>query len=348
MAPHAHSLSKRARTLTFFALVAVFFVSTPLVWYYANGYRFVSSNARETATTTSAFMQTGGLFIGVTAADTIFVNDVLERGSRLFSSARYIGGVTPGTHRVHVQREGAHTWVKNISVDSKLVTEAYAFNLATSTRVRLVSPSLDTTGASLLRASSTIAAQITNEYRASATARAYENPEYTTLRELFTEQDSASSTATSSRGARTEERVRTVRDAVQGIVVASSTEEILVAKGDIDVVRRGEDIVARYRGSIAKLPYYFCADFATSTPCVPEIVMDRQGHAVLEVAFYPSTTFDALILTRDDGVVVTELDPRGGWQNTQPLVWGQKLSARVSGTQVYIADKTALYEVVTK
>ena len=157
MSPHAHKLSKRTRTLTFLALVLIFFISTPIVWLYASGYRFVQPDISGTATT-SALMQTGGLFIGVETADTIFVDDVIERGSRLFSSARYIDGVIAGEHRVQVQRDGSHTWVKMLSVNHRLVTESYAFNLATSTKVRLISPSVDTTGVLLLRASSTIAA----------------------------------------------------------------------------------------------------------------------------------------------------------------------------------------------
>lgn len=98
---------------------------------------------------------------------------------------------------------------------------------------------------------------------------------------------------------------------------------------------------------MAKIPYYFCTENASGTPCVPEIVMDRQGYVVREVAFYPSNTFDALILTRDDGVAVTEIDPRGGWQNTQMLITGEGFATRVEGSRIYLSDTMALYEVVT-
>ncbi|OGG62267.1 hypothetical protein A3C87_02555 [Candidatus Kaiserbacteria bacterium RIFCSPHIGHO2_02_FULL_49_34] len=346
MAPHAHSLSKRTRTLTFVTLVVVFLVSTPLVWFYASGYRLILADESGAATSTSAIRQTGGLFIGITSADTIFVDDIMERGSRLFSSARYIDGVVAGEHRVHVQREGAHAWVKMLSVSPKLVTEAYAFTLTSNTSVRLVSPRVDTTSTPILRASSTIAATIINDYRVSTVAQTYENSEYINIQKLFTTAV-ATSTATSTPVVRAQERVRSVRDAVQHIGSDDASEDILATRGDIDVIRRGEDIVVRYSGSLTKLPYYFCADIASTTPCVPEIIMDRQGHAVRDVAFYPATTFDALVLTRDDAVVVTELDPRGGWQNTQPLVLGKGLSTRVDGTRIYIADTVAIYEIVT-
>ena len=178
------------------------------------------------------------------------------------------------------------------------------------------------------------------------TARAYANAEYTDRIKLFDEQ--TTSTIASSSMLRAQERVVAVQHAVSGIVDATSTEEVLAVRGDLDVVRRGEDIIVRYSGSMAKLPYYFCTENASGTPCVSEIVMDRQGHIVRDIAFYPSNAFDALILTRDDAVVVTEIDPRGGWQNTQHLLQGQSLATRVTGTQIYISDKKAIYEVIMK
>lgn len=353
MSPHKHRLSKGIRTAIFVGLIIVFFVATPLVWLYASGYRLVSFN---TATSTTPLVQTGGLFIGTTNTTLIFVDDIQERGSRLFARARYIDGVTEGEHRVVVQEDGRHAWVKKLPVDAQFVTEAYAFNLPATTSVRVIAQYENKNGLPTMKASSTIQANIVNKY---AVEKDRKNTEYKTsvrfseLIDLFSASSSIRQTSVSSRIAAMRDSINTIA----GTDTASSSDEtVLISRGEIDAVRRGDDVVARYGGSIMKVPYYFCARGAREDQysadmrktCDPSIVIDRQQETVLDVSFYPSSLFDALLVTRNDGVFVTEIDNRGGWQNTQPIVVGKGFQAKVFEGTIYLYDGKVIYEVMNE
>lgn len=353
MSPHRHSLSKRTRTMIFIGLVVVFFVATPLVWLYASGYRLVSF---DIATSTAPLVQTGGLFIGTTNTTLIFVDDSAERGSRLFARARYIDGVTAGEHRIVVQEEGKHAWVKKLSVDAQFVTEAYAFNVPATTSVRVITEYENKNGLGVMKASSTIRANIVNKYVVDKSRKnvAYKtNTRFSELVELFSASSSIRQASVSSRIA----SMRSSINAIDGSNTASSSDEIvMVSRGGIDIVRNGDEVVARYGGSITKVPYYFCAreereeqrSSNGEKSCDPSIIIDRQNKIVRDVSFYPSTLFNALIMTRDDGVFITEIDNRGGWQNTQPIVVGEGFQAKVIGNTIYLYDGEVIYEVVNE
>ncbi len=368
MSPHVTGLSKRTRASVFAVLVCIFMLGTPLLWLYASGYR-LTQNESGVATSSRTFTPTGGLYIGVEGDATVSVDGTPMRGSRFFRNAIYLDGVVAGTHRIVVERPGFHTWVKELSVTSQLVTEAYTFAMPATTTLRIITPRMTADGDMARTASSTIDADIDNAYsvvaRNSAASRALvANPRFETLKTLFIP---ATTTATSTYGS-----LATMRDEIRalGTLSATSATTVLATKNDTELVRIGDDIFARYIGSVGKMPYYFCAlrsgGVATSTDeqgstdtafaasakgvrnltgCDPSITIDRQGQVVTDVQWYPGSV-DAVLVTRSDGIFVTEVDPRGGWQNTQSLVRGTGLHVQTSGNTMYIYDGIDIYEVV--
>ncbi len=103
-------LPYKTRKRAFGLLLLVFIVSLPFLYLYAIGYRFDLKQPTN-------LIETGGIFISLDQKGTeTFIDDVLVRGTRTFQNAFYAQDLDAGTHRVFVQKEGYHTWVKELPV----------------------------------------------------------------------------------------------------------------------------------------------------------------------------------------------------------------------------------------
>jgi len=370
MTPNVKPLSYRHRYWFFYLLTGIFVAALPFLFLYASGYRFELGKSR--------LISTGGLYIAAerTGAQ-IFINDELVRETRVFRRAFYAQGFPEGTHRVHVDKEGHHTWVKELPVYAHLVTEAQAFNLPLMPNVRIISPLQSVDGVSIINATSTLQGKVNfvNRYelgrRATSTA-ALQNPEFKVLMELFT--------ATSSEKNVTKgplERMQTsISNSATSTQIATTSKEW---RGVLLYEDNG-DVYARYVGAQADMPYYYCAapfpryePSATSTKtkanimnvasamsideevllevqtvtdpenCDPTIFIDRKSEVVNYFDFFPNST-DLVLLGSETGVYVVEIDDRA-WQNRQPLIIGENLKARVHNGNIYIYDGLYIYHI---
>lgn len=374
MTPQVKPLSYKHRNLFFTLLTTVFFLSLPFLFLYATGYRF---NFNETV-----FVSTGGLYIAVerTGAE-IYINNELVRETRAFRRAFYSQGLEEKTHRVHVQKDGHHTWVKELPVYPHLVTEARAFNLPLVPQVRVISPWQTESGVMILTSTSTLLqnAEPINQFlfepRAATSALA-SNSEFVTLLEFF------EPTATSTTSVRTPV---TVND----FIPVTNTEEATTTK-EWRGVKLFEDeegnIKATFTGPLSQMPYYYCADpfppyepsVATSTQkgvkasvtatdvamaadfddelslevqtvsteadCDPTIKLDTDGESVSYFDFFPNST-DLVLLAEDSGIYVMEIDDRA-WQNRQPLLLGEDLKVFMQNGTVYVYDGKYIYQII--
>lgn len=257
-------LSHITRKRTFFFLVFVFLFSLPFLYLYATGYRFDFAKPTN-------LISTGGMYVSVERSGAeIFIDGELVRETRTFKKAFYAQNLDAGTHRVHVQKEGYHTWVKELPVSRHLVTEAEAFNLPLVPQVRIISPWQSATGTtmvttSLLNASTTNTVLATTTL-ASSTMR--KNPEYETKLNFFVE-------ATS-----TEKVPETTREHLKDILSTGTTSALdsdieaeeatsTITYGGVELARAGEEVFARWVGPFEQMPYYYCAPefppYSTST-----------------------------------------------------------------------------------
>ena len=159
MSPQVQPLSYRHRNLFFYFLLAIFLGALPFLFLYASGYRF---NLGQ-----SGFVSTGGLYVAADKSGAeIYINDELVRETRVFRRAFYAQGLEAGTHKIHVQKEGHHTWTKELPVYPHLVTEAQAFNLPLVPTVRVITPWRTPAGVTVVTASSTVmsVADVSNQY----------------------------------------------------------------------------------------------------------------------------------------------------------------------------------------
>ena len=370
-------MPRRQRRYMFIFLLVVFACSIPFLYLYSTGYRFDFLNS-------SNFISTGGLFIAAEKTDVaIFIDDELVRQLRIFRKAFYAQNIDPGTHRVTVQKEGYHTWVKELPVYPHLVTEVQAFNMPLVPKATVISRWETATGSVVVGTSTVIATSTSQIYFATtstATSTYHENTHFTELRNLFKKEQPAITEALASRVLN---RVETVSGIVSSTTVpkqehATTTKE----NGGVRLIERGQDVYALWIGSREQMPYYYCAlkydllpehnpkirkpvqlpaavikhinPDALNSPevqqvpkdaaCVPEIRMDRKNQKIESFDFFPGST-DWVILTLEDGVYVVEIDNRS-WQNVQPILKGHGLETRVDGGNVYVYDGSLIYQMI--
>lgn len=353
-------LGRPHRQYTFLLLLALFCASIPLLYLYATGYRVDLSGE-------TGFISTGGIFISAerTGAE-IYIDDELVRETRVFRRAFYAQNLDPGTHRVHVQREGTHTWVKELPVYAHLVTEAQAFNLPLAPEARAVTRYMTDDGTSVLATTYTLRATTTQQFLVTAAAAAVTlptNPEFSTRLQRF-------ATPTPTRPA-----------------VATSTATTTKESNGVRLYEEGGDVFASWVGPRESMPYYYCAEsfprYSTSTEpilpsepmtndeaalalyaaddevsevlemaqevapeqeCKPSVRLDRKGEKVSSFDFFPGTT-DIAIVARESGVYAVEIDDRA-WQNVQPIMEGAKLRVYVENDRIYIYDGVVIYDMI--
>ncbi len=363
---HMPPLERRHRTVFFYLLLFIFLCVMPLLILYANGYRFQLFSEEP------VLVLTGALYIATQVDDSqIFVDDKPVQNTRFFRRATYVQGLLPGIHQVHVQGEGLQTWVKNLPVYEQMVTEVAAFTIPEIPQVRPITSYRSLDGQPVFLgyesvvelpfafASSTVSVTYSPQI---ATSSWEKNPEFTFLTERFTELDRPAWPV--------EElpRFRFATTSPQLGIATTATSTVL--QNNIALLRRGDEVVAEYRGTLRSIPYYFCVpsaplaqiashygqhvadalgvDPAAATTtlfergswfgqtCRSEIRLDRKGQTVHWFDFVPGSR-DLVLLQLDTGLYVTEIDDRS-WQNHQLLYPNPDITVIVEGGQVIVQD----------
>ncbi len=362
-------LPRKTRQLTLGFLVVVFMIAIPFLYMYATGYRLDFKKPTN-------LVSTGGISITVEQADSeIYIDDELVRTARIFSKAFYAQGLDIGTHRIYVKKDGYHTWVKELPVSKRLVTEAEAFNVPLVPQVRVISEWQSATGSAVLPALITHASTTNNVIATTTTA--------TTTFSLNTEFESLRIKFASTTEEKTESRAQQLRDLLRK--KATTTEEMeeattTITSGGVRLARSGKDLFAAWVGPFEEMPYYFCApDFPrysttteivmemipeevedgapememlihpiqtipVNTECEPSIRIDRKLQEIHDFDFLPGTT-DFVILVLGDGIYVVEVDDRS-WQNTQPLMLGTNLRLHIENGGIFVYDGKLIYEIL--
>jgi hypothetical protein len=374
-------LSYTNRRRTFYLLLALFVLSLPFLFLYATGYRFDLEDR-------NAIVGTGGIYVAAerTGAE-IYIDDELVRETRVFRTAFYAQNLDPRTHRVHVQKEDHHTWVKELPVTSHRVTEAQAFNLPIVPEVRLITPWVSATGspvvhAEILRATTT---QVLLSTTTKSTSTFSMNPEYTSILSYFVA--SGTATVTPSLLERIENEISV--ESLTGSSSPVTTEEATTTKVAQDArlsFKSDGALYAEWVGGREQMPYYYCAkEFprysSTSAELPPNVdviepPLEEEGLLEGEVFVHPIQAIpidtectpeiqmgalgeavmsfdflpgstDLVLLSLTSGIYVSEIDNRA-WQNIQPLILGENLSLHVENGNIYVYDGNVIYQIVSE
>ncbi len=375
--PTVQPLPRARRRFVFVTLFLFFVCAVPVFVFYATGYRYNFAGGNSTITTT------GGLYITVGSEEgDVYLNEEPVRDMRAFRNAIYIQNIVPGMQHVHVQADGLQTWVKDLPVYPYIVTEAESFSLPVVPQVRPIARYTNATGTlvftgvasgtKLFEGVSTTAIFVTAT--SSATSTYSKNPEYDFVVGLF-----STSTATSTLLTRVVDGVTTAltRNGSQDeatTTVATTTKQ----QDDLVLSELDGDIFVTYVGPKNSTPYYFCVpkaplastsamygnhvmlgvasavaaenlpattDMITERICRTSIRIDRQWKKVLDFDFFPSTT-DLIVLHREDGVSVVEVDDRA-WQNTQMLYNKPVDELVINNGRLYAKDGDMIFELIT-
>lgn len=371
-------LPYQRRQRTFFFLFAIFIISLPFLYLYATGYRFDPADP-------NAIVKTGGIYVAAerTGAE-IYIDDELVRETRVFRTAFYAQNLQPKTHKVHVQKEGHHTWVKELPVTSHRVTEAQAFNMPVVPKLRVVSEYVSATGSAVVK---TVLAEgvLTNEIVSTttkATSTFMVNPEY---QALITHWVSTSSTTTV--------KARNLIERMQEDLIQSTTTPVepttTKESGGVTLSRDGEGVVsATWVGNFEQMPYYYCATpfppYESGSTTIEDVTENTEPnltrkeqtalvseaesvlvHPVQEVEenvpcdrriplnagevirafdFFPQST-DFVVLELPSGIYMMEIDARA-WQNKQPLIEGENLRMHVENGNIFVYDGILIYQII--
>ncbi len=376
-------LPYKTRKRAFVFLLLVFLISLPFLYLYAIGYRF---DFRQPTN----LIETGGIFISLDQKGTeTFIDDVLTRGTRTFQNAFYAQDLDAGTHRVFVQKEGYHTWLKELPVSQHRVTAVSAFNLPLVPTVRVVSPYLSATGTPVVQGTLSFASTTGPVFATSTKIMKgfSQNGEFTSLILHF------STTSTSTKKESVTQQIKELLDENKASTTEKSIETATttIVSGDVKLYESGDDLFATWQGNFEQMPYYYCAPefprYSSSTAsttiiddivatvvtpsptpasqagqyvgepvmhpiqtvpkdvvCDPTIRIDRKWQTVTQFSFYPKST-DLVIVARDDGVYLVEIDDRS-WQNVQPLLLGKGLSFYIENGNIYVYDGELIYQVI--
>ncbi|KXJ97913.1 MAG: hypothetical protein UZ19_OD1000977 [Parcubacteria bacterium OLB19] len=374
MQPEVKPLSYRHRNVVFILLTTVFLLSLPAFIFYGMGYRY--SFFAETPTITA----TGGLYVVAEAENSrIYIDGVEVDDARVFRKASYVQGIEPGLHRVHVQVEDSHTWVKELEVSPQMVTEVESFNLPIVPQVRPVTEYLTKNGQLIYLSTSTpilVKASSTESFVLSTTTSTSSlniNQEFTLLKELFAEKASTTAKRLALETEREKDRFKFAT-----ITKEIETEEELatttITRDKITLYQKDEDVFARAIGVDRQIPGYYCSNvIATTTEdgidnrlqdfgkldqlattvdnknqlrvCRTDIRIDRKWQTVHDFNFFPDNV-NLVLMHLDDGIYVVEIDDRS-WQNMQLLYPGKNLQMLVYRDSIFVKDGNFIFEAVT-
>ncbi len=377
--PQIQMLSYKNRSRFFKLLLLAFIILLPVFIFYTSGYRLAFEDDGATLVTT------GGLYVSTNEQElAVFIDEQQVERPRLFRSAYYIQNIDTGQHRVVVQGDGVHTWVKELPVDAYIVTEAAAFNMPLEPQIRFITRYSTPDGASVLQASvgenplrkATTTAPYIVATTSSETGWVLSG-EYSFVDSLFNNTAASSTTGFFAGFGTTIERGELTDITTDELGATSTSLYPYVQKGDMRLVEKGDELLASWYGREEVVPYYFCVTGTASSTiterygdhvaeqiknteemlvdpvlinnnrfCREEIRIDRKQQEIQQYAFLPGST-DLVVLRLEDGVYVTEIDDRA-WQNTQLVYPGTDFMMRVTEDAIYIEEDGIYFELITE
>lgn len=108
---------KKNKIILFLLFLFLFFLITPLIILYSQGYRFDLEKKKIT--------QTGVFYFKIWPRSAeIYLNNQLKKKTGFFSDKVALENLLPKKYKIEVKKEGFYSWEKKLEIKEKLVTEA--------------------------------------------------------------------------------------------------------------------------------------------------------------------------------------------------------------------------------
>jgi len=297
-------LSHKKRKAYLGLLTLVFIIAAPAVALYSSGYRLSSD---------FEVIKTGGIHVDVpTAGAHFYLDEGFEGSGSIFQKSFFVQNLTPDMYTVRIEKEGYHPWRKQLEVFPTVITEARALLVQKEPTLTPIPQTILTNGNN-----------DAGEDESTNTNR-IENPRYYEIESMFT------ATSTGIMGA--------PEGATTTIQYQNATTTVYV-RGGIGLWLDQDGLHARWLEDEDESPHVFCRH----DECEREILVWDRASEIRHFDFLPNDNLFVL-LGRDDGVVVTELDVRVP-QNTLPLYLKGGTQFRIIEGVVYILDGDKLFEL---
>jgi hypothetical protein len=331
-------LSKNIRQGTLWILLFLFLICTPVLIGFSKGYRLDDA---------LGLIQTGGIYLHSEIANTsVFLDEEFVENNGAFIKNTLVQNLLPNRYyAVRVQRENYQSWVKILSVEPNLVTEAQVLMLPKEFTWRVV------------QATTTLGVAPESQVNSSTTSDTEEtltqvpNPEYIELNELFADTGNQFEIEVATT---TYEYVRGIRIATTSTIIETRFPEWLseVAstsqlskksmvkerEGMVTWVENG-DVFAVWGRVNDPIPYFFCM-----TSCKEQLAINW-SEPIQRYDFYPNRN-DVLIVLSERGIYAIELDNRSE-RNIQTILEEPNLDFRLQGDGTLIVFDGEQYRITS-
>jgi hypothetical protein len=323
-------LSRKLRRTTFWVMMVIFILGTPVLIGYSKGYRLNDA---------LVLVQTGGVYLNSDISRaTVYIDGDFVENNGAFLKNTLIQDLSPTrVYEIWVTKEGLQSWTKKLPVRAKFVTESYVLMLPEEFVWQTV------------EATTTLALPETGVK--STTTKVVDNPEYIDLETFFlSDKDQyavevATTTYTFVRG----KRVATTTTVTEFqfpewlMDIASSSvlsEKTMVREREgILAWIEGGNVVAIWARTEDPIPYYFCIE-----TCKDSLVIDW-SEDITRFEFYPNRN-DVVVVGTERGIYAVELDSRSQ-RNIQPILEAPGLDFRFENDGTLTLFDGKVFKVTT-
>lgn len=304
----------------------VFIFGAPFIIFYSTGYRLGDA---------LSIIKTGGIFIHSNLSGTqVYIDGEFVEDNGLILRNTLIQDLRPNrSYQIRVEKEGHHTWIKELFVFPNLVTEGQVLMLPTDIEFRDIEKT-----------------NPVNSTTSSAIEKPVENPEYSIIESLFDkdnlDQFEAVVSTTTPKVVRGQTQlvvstttVLVLPDFVEELEITDiQSKELIREKQRILTWLERGNVRVMWSGETEATPYFFCLEKCN------EYIDISFGREIVYYDFLPGRN-DVLLILNENGVYVIEIDNRST-PNIQPILEGRNLDFRVRDNNTIFIRQGDIYREV--
>lgn len=226
------------RRLYFYTLLAVFFLIIPIIILYTSGYRLQGFR----------LVETGGIYIYSPEANSIiYLDNNKEHETSIFQKDYFVQDLAPGTYSVLIAKDGFWPWIKEVTVEERIVSEAIAFLIPKDPENETIPKTTQ---------------EIVVKKNGATTTIEKTNQEYQDALILFKAPPAGIATTTLS---------------------GASTTEKISGRSRVGLWQEDNRILARWTKDVSSLPNYFCR----GKICTDMVIVFSSPDKIRSFDFYP-------------------------------------------------------------
>lgn len=108
-------MTKAAKRTLFFGAIALFLVLSPIIIFYAQGYKYSFSDGR--------FYSTGTVALKVNTGANVYLDNEFMGDTSFLGNAFSIDGLLPGKYEIFIQKDNFSSWRKEVEIKENLLTD---------------------------------------------------------------------------------------------------------------------------------------------------------------------------------------------------------------------------------